>query len=63
MALTPTLWFNIPIVEAHGRASTVNGTRYKTRMHGVDKMDTEGNSEEIKLENWKDKCFGWGQRG
>ena len=29
-------------------------------MQGVDKMDSEGNSEEGKLEIWKEEEFGWG---
>ena len=32
----------------------------KTRMHGVDKMDVEGNPKQGKLENWKEDRFGWG---
>ena len=32
-------------------------------MHGVDKMDTEGNSHEGKLEIWKDEGLGWGGGG
>ena len=48
------------IVKARGRASTLNGTGRKTRMHGMDKMDTEGNSKKGKLENLKEGVFGWG---
>ena len=32
------------------------------RMHGVDKMDTEGNSQEGKLEIWKGERLGWNGR-
>ena len=31
------------------------------RMHWVDKMDTEGNSQEGKLEIWKDEGLGCGE--
>ena len=32
---------------------------WQGRMHGVDKMDTEGNSQEGKLEIWKVEGSGW----
>jgi len=30
------------------------------RMHGIDKMDTEGRSKEGKLGIWKKERMGWG---
>ena len=30
------------------------------RMHRVDKMDAEGNSQEGKLEIWMEEVLGWG---
>ena len=31
------------------------------RIHRVDKMDAEGNSQEGKLEIWKEEGLGWGR--
>ena len=61
--------FLLCIVEAHGRAriSTMNRSgpkeqvreraastaKLKMRLHSVDKMDTEGNTSDGKLEIWK----------
>ena len=35
-------------------------TSLTQRTYGVDKMDTDGNSNERELENWKDEGFVWG---
>ena len=41
------------------------GRNEEQMMHGVDKMDTEENSQEGKLEIWKEEGLGWcvGERG
>ena len=42
-----------------GQTISVVMNEGQERMHGVDKMETEGNSKEGKLGIWKEEGFGW----
>ena len=37
----------------------IRTNKVQERMHGVDKMDKEGNSQEERLLIWKEKGLGW----
>ena len=46
--------------EGGGQKMSVGRNGVQKRMHGVDKMDREGNSQEGKLEIWKEERLGQG---
>ena len=50
-----------PMAKTEGGGQTMGVGRNggQERMHGVDKMNTEGNSQRGKLEIWKKYGLGW----